>query len=1111
MDRIDLVPVMARDAVDKERLQIQCARIDESSNRWYVGTSHGLAVGDLDHQSHKPSALLRRVRSLDTTSPVMIGSFLGRLMLAVDHDGTGSEGTILLERGFGVGPEDANGFANERRFTSIKGTDEMGRASAAAMVGPDVIWVKGFGGVWEWTPGGWLHMDADFELPRQGETRIRPVVVSSLLRDKAWCIRPRSSSNYRETSEARAPLHVVASDVCPDPSGGGIWFWDQKSSPPDMDYVRFATPHGVTDNKNGTRHPANFRVARVIHRDAGGFTHTPLARNRALLLPTGSDFLLCRAGHWAETDWEADPGVTFTDLTPGARSVDAAWLAIRRNQDKTQHLVTLDVDPQSSVRERAKMVIVELALTAPAGSEVALVPDSKGSVWFAVQKIDGWEMRRIDPGLVGRGPTLFAPRLPEPPRFLFLPDMTTWLGDGFLLTDTGGSLIVRASRIGEAPTEPTLLAPEVKPWSRLWEQAHAPGSPVEYEVFVVKGWGMVAGDQRAIVVRRPSAEADFATFIVSPTAEAVGLRLEPAGRRLESGTLRGFIPRLWFPGLKEYVIGEQAEDPEKKPKILVIPIDGVGSIHSPSWLRVLGGDTGSILGARLSGVAINRVDDQGAEVIATAAGKSILFEEVSSLYNPPLFVPTRLDLQEGTTRRSNDTRQSPPPSPLPSSVDLAVVEVAPDYGDWWRPDWSRIRLRDDGPSEPGARFSVNPTNGSFQVPMAPGVQRFLVPSNDGWPSTIAFDLNGLALRVLPSPAGVNTWLLLGLFPLAVGIVVAGIATSQEFYHRFVAPFGFGWVFSEAEASDSVIIRSDGRSRAVVTRSGYSDGYPVGVPPDQAEFQGLREHWHSRAVAEKSDPYLVRANIGGDIFKFDWNKCFSDPWTDPAGLVFSGQIFVKDRADSITSRTARRGPMVVTGLGCALRPKDGDIPMMSELVNRMVSAFQSAGFRVRRKNRGATCDDLSAAFRDSDILIILGHALGGAIRLPTGDFGAAEWRALGKDIRCRFVLFLGCGLGDLAGPGDPLLREIVSQGVTCIASSHEQQEVLIAKALLPAFCEDWTKGKGRGCTVAEAMRSASSKVGYRNDENLRNEQINSYTIIGTPTLRLEWRFLWRLWQ
>ena len=41
----------------------------------------------------------------------MIGSFLGRLMLAVDHDGTGSEGTILLERGFGVdgGKRDSRG------------------------------------------------------------------------------------------------------------------------------------------------------------------------------------------------------------------------------------------------------------------------------------------------------------------------------------------------------------------------------------------------------------------------------------------------------------------------------------------------------------------------------------------------------------------------------------------------------------------------------------------------------------------------------------------------------------------------------------------------------------------------------------------------------------------------------------------------------------------------------------------------------------------------------------------------------------------------------------------------------------------------------------------
>ena len=315
LEKIDVERVMAGVDGERKHLFVTCAWVDEARGLWFLGTSHGTAVGGLDGTSRRPLSELRRVERLGTASPLAIGQFLGRVLLVVDFDGKGNEGTILIEDGIGMGPDVPSTFAANASFTHVARADQMGPPSRAAILGPDVVWAVAAGGVWEWTPAGWRHLDADVDVPRAHETGSRPIILSDLLRKRLWCLRPRASDGFRESSMAMAPFHVGVSDTCPDPSGGGVWLWDQMASPPDMDYVRFATPHAVLDNRPATSHPAGFRVARVTHRDAGGKIYTPKVRGGALLLPTGADFLLGRGGYWTETDRSALDGSQFVELT----------------------------------------------------------------------------------------------------------------------------------------------------------------------------------------------------------------------------------------------------------------------------------------------------------------------------------------------------------------------------------------------------------------------------------------------------------------------------------------------------------------------------------------------------------------------------------------------------------------------------------------------------------------------------------------------------------------------------------------------------------------------------------------------------------------------------
>src|SRR5262249_13597628 len=161
-------------------------------------------------------------------------------------------------------------------------------------------------------------------------------------------------------------------------------------------------------------------------------------------------------------------------------------------------------------------------------------------------------------------------------------------------------------------------------------------------------------------------------------------------------------------------------------------------------------------------------------------------------------------------------------------------------------------------------------------------------------------------------------------------------------------------------------------------------------------------------------------------------------------------------------------------------------------------------RVEKPN-GATKEDLSNALEHSDICVIVGHAKEGSFRFPVGEFGAAEWRDIHDKVRCQLLIIAGCGLGDLATARNPLLYEAVRRGVTCIASTHTKQDPVIAREFLAAISKHWKKGRTSGPSVAQALSLAGRQVPMLNCPELVREQVNSYVIIGNPTLRLAFRW------
>ncbi len=350
------------------------------------------------------------------------------------------------------------------------------------------------------------------------------------------------------------------------------------------------------------------------------------------------------------------------------------------------------------------------------------------------------------------------------------------------------------------------------------------------------------------------------------------------------------------------------------------------------------------------------------------------------------------------------------------------------------------------------------------------------------------------------------WWVIGTGAAVLIMVIIGIAVSTELYHRLLFPLGFHWDFADVNAQSVVFLRVDGEAHARLRGACEPADRIVSIPPDAQEFAGLRQAFRDHAASNGADPYFVLMHVDKPLLRFHWNRCLSDPWTAPDGLIYSG--IIGDGADEARRvRAQRRGPLVVTALSFQSRGHDPYIPLLDQLVKRTAENFQGSGFRVIERVSVSDRDELAKACENSDVVIVAAHAQAGTFRLGNDDFTARDWRAL-QQIRCRLMLVLGCQLGDLAAAPESLLYEVVNSGVTCVASVLERQDAIIGLEFLPRFCREWRSGRGEGPTLAAALHRAALGVVHYDDtsrEHVRNDNLNAYVILGTPALRLQWRW------
>jgi hypothetical protein len=186
--------------------------------------------------------------------------------------------------------------------------------------------------------------------------------------------------------------------------------------------LRFHSRHGqfnTTDGVNYARHPQIARIEQHIAQghefvaaaSAAQRTYFSESDDGCLLLPSGSDFFRVNGAEWRKlTPLNPLPeSERLIEMTPGAASSAAPWLALRVHADSSAELVSVDADETS-----AAWKWTALGVQVPAEASAKLIPESNGYVWLAVRKRGAdWALQRIGPTKLKLGFSTPADEVPE--------------------------------------------------------------------------------------------------------------------------------------------------------------------------------------------------------------------------------------------------------------------------------------------------------------------------------------------------------------------------------------------------------------------------------------------------------------------------------------------------------------------------------------------------------------------------------------------------------------------------------------------------------------------------------------------------------------------------
>ncbi len=367
------------DVVARERIHVHCAWLDEQRDLLFIGTSHGLVVGDVEPGTAMPANKLSRVVSV--TGPVVgIGSTVGRMWIALGTS-TDAPGGLFFEppSHSELGPEEAQSL----EFVATPGAGGPDQISFCFALDDDLVLACGTDQYWEWSPGQWrpvLLRSKTVEAQRVKDITQAARAPTVLLLEGATELlyrrpdRPDGWIAHRSTQQDRGSTRVIH-QLIPDPSGLGVWSCTR-------DGFALETPHGSWSGRaRGTG--SGIQVDRYSVDRPNGKSWWPWSQAGGVLCPSmaGGEWVYLVAGAQHRVAETGPAGTEYVSLLPGAESSDSAWLGIERRPGKAARVVRIDVE--SNDEGSFELVVDPISWLLPDRHRAQLFPDTTGQVWCA--------------------------------------------------------------------------------------------------------------------------------------------------------------------------------------------------------------------------------------------------------------------------------------------------------------------------------------------------------------------------------------------------------------------------------------------------------------------------------------------------------------------------------------------------------------------------------------------------------------------------------------------------------------------------------------------------------------------------------------------------------
>ena len=792
----DFRDLMAPDPIVRDRVEIECVWLDEARDLLFVGTSHGLAVADVEDGTGRRTSEFLRVEQAGLATIKLIGSTAGRMWFVTggSDDIEGDGGPLLMERTVGRRCGSAKECSRMSFFRPVEGGDWPNHVLQAVQVDDDRVLVDS-DRIWFWNPGSWSPVPgADTSLAGVGMGDVSapgryPFVMSNPLEDGLWYLRPDSETGWYSRPSSRHKHTVM--ELVPDPSGSGVWsLSDGTSAATQFGWLTFQSAHGMLSGElNLSGGPRRIRVRSLSLQLADGERRWPVSQVGGLLLPSGENLVHAESGYQQAIEWPLSDGISLEHMLPGGESSNSAWLAIRIEPGQPQRVVRVDLSEDTVAGESARLEIVSTGVECDENGLATLLPDSEGNVWLAVGaateslEIIQWTAHRVHSIVDESDKSRDLGRIPfgETPRLLWLaPDEGLLSKDHALFTERGVVVIPR----NELPlnlAEPRLLVHEQRPtgeWARLFPNDDSRHVRSAIQTRILAPFEAPTAGTMLLTDSVPDDIIGIGPF--AGTAFQFGIEQPARTLQVVAGVLRetkGSRPVVdWLPGefgVPDFVVWDQEQGPDSRSIIELLVREDASTLNS--WRLDIPLMENVTLAIRVpedydsNRPGIDLAVTNGS-LIATHSRRDEHSWDRSWLPGLPTSI-TIHDSESGSqTYSSGDTTL---PSTLPHTATELELQLAPSYTQWWVTDLSTSTLASDEDLT-GVAFGPD---GTARIPLQPGsdyevsIKHRDPLSGEVWPLV---NLPVATDATPPAPAPTNPFLYV-VMTLAGLVVSAGSA------------------------------------------------------------------------------------------------------------------------------------------------------------------------------------------------------------------------------------------------------------------------------------------------------------------------------------------------